>query len=236
MIKGIYFISQNLGYKQKNMEVVANNLANINTTGFKRELPFAEIMSRIADAPVKHLTDFSQGNLLLTSNPLDLAVSGEAYFTLKNDKGGVEYSRNGRFRISDEGFLVNEQGLKVLGRKGEIDLSDYSLDQQQNISVSKSGEIKIGDNVVDELQISRLDDPAMLQRKEGLNFTEVDGPAKDAEPESYEIQQGYLEESNTNAIIEMQSMIDLNKDFESAQKMMNFLDESLAKATEIGRY
>lgn len=235
MIKGMYFISQNLGYKERNMQIVANNLANINTTGYKREMPFVEIMSRIADAPVKQLTDYTQGNLIQTSNTLDMAISGDGYFAVKNDRGGVEYTRNGRFRISDEGFLVNEEGQKVMGRRGEIDLSDYTFEQQQNISVSKTGEIKVGDTVVDELSISRLEDPSKMLRQNGLNFAATEGPAPEAEAGTYEIQQGYLEESNTNAILEMQSMIELGKEFETAQKMMNYLDESLGKATEIGK-
>lgn len=235
MIKGMYFISQNLGYKERNMQVVANNLANINTTGFKRELPFAEIMSRIADAPVKQLTDLTEGNLMQTSNTLDMAISGSGYFTVKNDRGGLEYTRNGRFRVSDEGFLVNEEGQKVMGRRGEVSLSDYTFEQQKNISVSKSGEIKVGDTVVDELLISKLDDPSKMLRQNGLNFMATDGPAAEEETGTYEIQQGYLEESNTNAILEMQSMIELGKEFETAQKMMNYLDESLGKATEIGK-
>ncbi|MGE5682175.1 MAG: flagellar hook-basal body protein [Bacillota bacterium] len=234
MIKGIYFVSRALESRYKNMEIVSNNLANINTTGFKRELPFSELVSRYQDAPVKQITDFTQGNLLQTSNPLDLAVSGDAFFAVQSDKG-VEYTKNGRFRVSDEGFLVNEQGYKVLGKKGEIDLSDFSMEQIETIGISKKGEIKIGDRVVDELQISKIDDPSLLNRKEGLNFFSPDNSFVDAQEGEFEIQQGYLEESNTNAILEMQSMIELNKDYETGQRMMNFLDTSLEKANEIGK-
>lgn len=235
MIKGMYFISQNLGYKDKNMQIVANNLANINTTGFKRELPFVEIMSRIANAPVKQLTDYTQGNLAQTSNPLDLALTGEGYFALKNGRGDIEYTRNGRFSISDDGFLVNEEGYKVMGKGGEIDLSGFTFEQKKNITVSKNGEVKVGETVVGELLIAKLGDPSTMQRHNGLNFLDTDGTAPEAEAGTFEVQQGYLEESNTNAILEMQSMIELSKDFETAQKMMNYLDESLGKATEIGK-
>jgi flagellar basal body rod protein FlgG len=231
----MYFISQNLGYKEKNMQIVANNLANINTTGFKRELPFVEIMSRIANAPVKQLTDYTQGNLIQTTNTLDLAISGDGYFALRNERGNLEYSRNGRFRISDEGFLINEEGMKVMGKKGEIDFSDFTFEQQKNINISKNGEIRVGDTVVDEILVSRLSDPSKMQRQNGLNFMDTEGMAPEAEESTYEIQQGYLEESNTNAILEMQSMIELGKDFETAQKIMNSLDDSLGKANEIGK-
>lgn len=234
MIKGIYFIADNMGAKQKNMDIVANNLANINTTGYKRELPFSEIITRYKDTPLKQLTDYSQGNLIETHNPLDLAVSGDVYFSLKT-ANGMEYTKNGRFRISNDGFLVNEQGDKVMGRKGEINFNNYTLDSKATISVSKKGEIQVGDSVVDDLLITKVDNSLQLDRKQGLNFESDNNAVTEASEDEFELQQGYLEESNTNAIFEMQAMIDINKDFETSQKMMNFLDSSLEKATEIGR-
>lgn len=234
MIKGIFYVSRNLESKFKNIEIVSNNLANINTTGYKRELPFSELVARYKNSNMKQLTDFNQGSLLQTSNQLDLAITGDAFFQVQGEHG-VEYTKNGRFRISEEGFLINEQGYKVMGQKGEINLSEFSSEQLQNLGVTKKGEVKIGDIVLDELQISKLDDPSLINRKDGLNFTGPENTFTDADPEEYEIQQGFLEESNTNPILEMNSMIDINKDYETGQKMMNFLDASLEKANEIGR-
>lgn len=235
MIKGIYDVSKNLGAKGRNMEIVANNVANINTTGYKRELPFSEVMSRFDVAPIKQLTDQSQGNLLYTANPLDLSISGQGYFTLKNANGQIEYSRNGRFKISEEGFLENEEGFRVMGKKGEIDFNDFTLDKSQTISVGRNGEIKIGDNIIDDLQIAVAPNPYAMERKKGLNFVPDEGVLPDALEDSFEIQQGYLEESNSNPVIEMQAMIDISREFESAQKMMNYLDQSLEQATQIGK-
>ncbi|MEI7812261.1 MAG: flagellar hook basal-body protein [Ignavibacteria bacterium] len=234
MIKGIYYISRTLESKFKNIEIVSNNLANISTTGFKRELPFAELVARYSNQSIKQLTDYSQGNLLQTSNQLDLAINGKGFFAVQG-KNGTEYTRNGRFKISEEGYLVNEQGNKVLGKKGEINLREFSSDQLQLLGISKKGEIKVGTSVVDELQISTVHDPSMLERKGGLNFDSTEESFHDANTEEFEIQQGWLEESNSNAITEMHSMIDINKDYETGQKMMNSLDTSLEKANEIGR-
>jgi len=235
MIKGIYFMSQNMHSKVNNIEIVANNLANINTTGFKRELPFSEIMERYKNSPVKQVTDFSQGTLLFTSNPLDLALSGKGNFVLQNEKGEQEFTRNGRLRISEEGFLVNEQGYKVIGKKGTIDFLDFQTRKDKSISISKNGEIKVGDTIIDDLKIVDLDNMDGLERKEGLNFETVNGNFKELNEGEFEIQQGYLEESNVNPVLEMQAMIDINKDFEASQKMINFLDISLEKANEIGK-
>lgn len=235
MIKGIYFMSGNMHTKVNNIEIVANNLANINSTGFKRELPFSEIIARFSGAGIKQMTDFAQGTLLFTSNPLDLALSGKGNFVVKNDDGELEYTRNGRFRINEEGFLVNEQGYKVMGKKGEIDFLDYKLSKEDSIKISKNGEIRVGDAVIDDLKVVDLDNMSGIERRDGLNFSSTSGDITELQEGDFEIQQGYLEESNVNPVLEMQAMIDINKDFEASQKMVNFLDISLEKANEIGK-
>lgn len=234
MIKGIFYASRNMHSKVNNIEIVANNLANINTTGFKRELPFSEIMARYNNS-LKQMTDFSQGTLLFTANPLDLAISGKGNFVVQKEGESLEFTRNGRFRISDEGFLVNEQGYKVMGKKGIIDFMDYQISKDKSITISKNGEVRIGEEIVDELKIVDFDNWSGLDRKEGLNFAAADDNYKELDEGEFEIQQGYLEESNVNPVLEMQAMIDINKDFEASQKMLNFLDVSLEKANEIGR-
>lgn len=235
MIKGIYSSGNNLHYKVKNMDIVANNLANLNSTGFKRELPFSEIIERFKNENIKQLTDFKQGTLLSTGNQLDMALSGNAYFTLEKPDGGEEYTRRGQFKVSNEGFLVNDQGYKVVGKSGPINLSGTQLDEDTNITVSKSGEMKIGDKILDELKIVKLDDSQPLVRKEGLNFALDTGMYVEAEEDTYELQQGFIEESNVNPVLEMQDMISINKEFETTQKVINALDQSLEKAIEAGK-
>lgn len=234
MIKGIYTSGSNLHSKVKNMDIVANNLANVNSTGFKRELPFSEIIARYKDENIKQLTDFKQGTLLSTGNPLDMALSGDAYFTLETPDG-LEYTRKGQFRISQEGFLVNDQGFKVLGKSGPISLEGIQLEADNEINVSKDGEIKVGKQVVDELQIVKLENDPGLIRKEGLNFSLSGGMYVEAEEETYEVRQGFIEESNVNPVLEMQAMIDINKEFEATQKVISALDNSLEKAMEAGK-
>lgn len=236
MVKGIYVVAQNMVAKEKNLEMVASNLANINTTGYKRELPFSEIIALYQQEPVKNLTDFSQGTLSQTYNPLDLGITGNGSFAVKTENG-IEYTRNGRFRVSDEGFLVNEQGYKVLGRKGEIDFMQTELNKDQTITISESGEIRMGDQVIDKLYIAKFDNNISLLRKEGLNFSSPDGgfDLEEAPEDGYSVRQGYLEESNVNPLIEMQAMISIQKEFESSQKVINTLDRSLEKANEAGR-
>ena len=113
MIKGIFQSAKSLQACNKNMEKVANNLANINTTGYKREGMFSEILSSMTGPKIRSVVDTSQGELFTTSNPLDMAINGDGLFVLQSENG-YEFTRNGSFRISDEGFLVMKKEKKLL--------------------------------------------------------------------------------------------------------------------------
>ncbi len=235
MIKGIYTAARSLEYKVKNIDVIANNLANLSTTGYKREVPFSEVINQMGDVQVKKVTSQRQGDVLQTANPLDLAITGKGFFAVKNDNGEIELTRNGRFKISDEGFLVDSSNQKVLGKNGPISMEDTMQNKDSKILVTKSGEIKIGDKTVDTLLIMNVGDSTQLVRANESNFT-ADGQQNFAASENdYGISQGYLEGSNTNAIEEMEAMIQLNKEYESAQKIITALDQSLGQANEIGK-
>ena len=231
MIKGIFQSAKSLQACNKNMEKVANNLANINTTGYKREGMFSEILSSTGPK-IRSVVDTSQGELFTTSNPLDMAINGEGLFVLQSENG-YEFTRNGSFRISDEGFLVNEEGKKVIGKNGEIDLSSFLNGEDAKISVSKNGEIQVNDTPVSELLVVKIDD--FEKRKTGLNFNATENIMDFVQQDKYEILQGYLEESNVNPILEMENMINISKDYESAYKMITYLDGTLEKANELGK-
>jgi len=234
MIKGLYSAAQNLYAKMKNIEIVSNNLANINSTGFKRELPFSEIISRFDSPNIKQITDFSNGAFTQTTNPFDLAISGKGFFTIKKETG-TELTKNGKFSISDDGFLTDQNGNRVQGKKGDINILDSILDKNEKVVITKSGEIKAGEKIIDELLISSPDDELSLVRTDGLSFTNTDELYTTAENELFEVHQGYLEESNVNPIIELQSMIELNSNFETTRKMINSMDDSLGRTNEVGR-
>lgn len=234
MIKGIYHAARSLETQNKNLERIANNLANLNTVGYKREGMFIQILNQLGLPQVKSPVDMSQGELVETKNPLDLAIVGVGLFVVKTEKG-FEFVRNGNFQISEEGFLVDKEGRKVIGKNGEINLSEYQLDENNLLSISRNGEIKVGENVVDNLLIAKLNEDTYEQRKEGLNFDSISDIQELAEEGEYQILQGYLEESNVNPIHEMENMIRVSKDYESSYKMVISLDESLQKSVEIGK-
>ncbi len=235
MIKGIYTVARSLEHRTKNIDVVANNLANINTTGYKREVPFSEYIDGFGESYIKKISSQQQGETILTSNPLDMAIYGEGFFAVKGDDGNVELTRDGRFRISDEGYLTDANGKKVLGQNGTINLEEILQQKDSIFLVSSAGEIKIGDQLVDALLIVKVDNPEELVRSGGSNFITNDENFANALADEFKISQGYLEQSNTNPILEMESMIQLNKTYETSQKIINSLDQSLDLANQIGK-
>lgn len=235
MIKGIYTVARSMDQRAKNIDVIANNIANINTTAYKREIPFSEYINEAGESQIRKLTSQQQGELVLTSNPLDMAISGNGFFVVKGDDGRLELTRNGRFQISDEGYLVDAEGKKVLGKNGGIYLEDILREKDSAIVVSSAGEIKIGEQYVDTFLIVKVDSPEQLERSGESNFFVNDENFVEASFDDFKISQGYLEESNTNPILEMEAMIQLNKAYERSQKIINALDQSLDYANQIGK-
>lgn len=235
MVKGLYDAARSMHNKIRNIEIVANNIANINTTGYKREIPFSEYLDKqTGPDKLTQLTDFTSGSLMKTGNPFDMALKGNGFFMIETEQG-VELTKSGRFTISDEGFLVDQSGNKVLTDNGGINLDELLFEGNNSFQIKKNGEIQIGDNIVGQLAIASIDDQSGMKRMEGQKFLFTDGMHRVALEEEYELHQGYIEESNCNPIIEMQAMIKLNKEYETAAKIISSLDQIMAKSKEIGR-
>ncbi len=236
MDRGIYEVARGMHIRMKNMDMVANNLANVNTTGYKREVPFAEYLSRMENQPMKQLSDLSEGSLVKTDDPMNLALSGNAYFMIQTEKG-IELTRNGNFKITNDGDLVTNDGYKVLTYGGGLNLFDgiMNKDEIHEIKFADNGDIYVNGHVLDKLMIARVDNQQFLERDSGAKFFREDQNYVLANDDEYKVQQGYLEDSNVNALTEMQEMIKINREFESAQKAVTTLDKMLGQAKEIGK-
>jgi flagellar basal body rod protein FlgG len=234
MIKGIYHAGRSLSNQTKNLERIANNLANINTIGFKREGLFIEFLKQEGGSEIRTPVDLRQGNFAQTGNPLNLAISGDGYFVL-HFNGQYELTRNGNFAISENGFLVNQDGKKVMGKNGEISLLNYTISDEQVISINENGEIRIGDTIVDTILIANRDEKLNDFGILGLKYDDLTDLDLSIGEDSYQILQGYLEESNVNPIEEMELMIKVSKDYEASYKIVQSLDDTIQKANEIGK-
>lgn len=235
MVNGLESASRSLSLNEKKIGSIVNNLANINSTGYKRELPFEQLILNNEEMTVRsNILDFTQGELVQTDNPLDLAISGDAFFVIENNNGDIQFTKNGKFKLSEDGYLVDARGNKVLGENGEVLLQEDFWQKNRSINISLDGEIFIGEEYLDRLKIVKIEEKNNLIRTGNNNYRLANGFFDSADPEEYQVAQGYLESSNVNPIVEMEEMIRISKEYESAQKMIQYLDEIMGKANEIG--
>ncbi|MGF1455558.1 MAG: flagellar basal-body rod protein FlgF [Alphaproteobacteria bacterium] len=231
---------------RRTMDVIANNLANMNTTAFKAEtVLFREHGEALPKADRPHDTvrfvmdygltrSFEEGQMVATGNSLDLAISGDGFLTVRTPDG-ERYTRNGHLGTDTESRLVTHDGHPVLDENGR----EIFLDRNNGpIAISENGTIRIGGDLEDleepvRLMMVRFDTVQALEKVGGSLFkTDQDPlPAEEAK-----ILQGMLEKSNVSAIGEMTRMIETMRAYQSATKSGEKSHEMTSKAIErLGR-
>jgi len=247
MIKGIQSTGSALKPMMTRMEVIANNLANINTVGFKKDEVFIHLMKKtdleqaggkgeIAGYDVRKFTDFSEGSLQQSGNPLDVALQGRGFFVIDTPLG-IQMTRNGNFTLSLDGTLVTSQGHPVMGTEGSIHFPDIQNLSEGRLAITETGEITIDKRVIGKFRIADVADPTIL-RKNGDSFLIVDKnvPLSTVNNESVIVRQGYLEESNVDGLEELITMVELTRNFESGQRAIQYQDGTLERLNEVGRF
>lgn len=227
-------------------EVTANNLANINTPGFKGSNLFFKLYNQNIDgvttqtAVPMQLPNLSQGELELTGNTFDVAITGEGFFMVESD-GRQLLTRDGRFGMSTDGYLINNDGAKVIGSSGPIQIPEYfqASDLYGNdatLVISKDGTIYINDQVHEKIALVDVKNPAMLKRM-GDSYFVVENSNAIKEAESAELMHGYYENGNVNVLMETVDMMRNMQLFESQQKALATTDETLTSAiNSLGRF
>lgn len=215
-------------------DVISNNLSNVQTAGFKRDVPvFREVLAASQDGALRQTreevkTVFEQGDIQRTGNPLDLAIEGEGFFRVKTPSG-IRYTRAGNFRIDREKKLIHESGFPVLGRQGEVTL------RGQGIVVERNGSIKADGAEIDQIEPVTFQDLGALKH-EGHGLFRLEGGLSEIPAEESSLLQGSLELSNVNPVQEMVRLMECLRTYESYVKMVHTNDEMEAKASnEIGR-
>ena len=209
--------------QEHRINIISNNLANAGTTGFKREVPVFEGFMVKATK-----TDFSQGHLQQTGNSLDLALTGPGFFQI-DTPFGVRYTRDGAFTLADDGTVVTVDGYPVVGA-GAVPPETVDL------VVDGNGEIRADGEVVGQIQVVEFADPSILA-KDGYNryVPKVEGVAGVPALET-EVQQGCLEGSNVQAVMESVTLIDTLRTYEVFQKVVHSFQEADQKTiNEVGR-
>ncbi|MGF1625614.1 MAG: flagellar basal-body rod protein FlgF [Alphaproteobacteria bacterium] len=204
----------------RHMEVVANNLANMNTPSFKAErLVFTELLHKAAGLDVDDMgpmsfveahgtyLDFSEGSMTPTGNPLDVAIAGDGFFAVQT-ADGTAYTRAGRFSLDATGTLVTSDGLPVLAAGG----GPVQINQSAQVSIAGDGTISGDDGVIARLQVVRFEDEQSLLR--GPNGIYSPGDQAPLEVASPQVVQGMVEGSNVSPILEMTRLIDVSRSYQ----------------------
>jgi flagellar basal-body rod protein FlgF len=213
---------------QRELDIVANNLANVDTAGFKFETlmektnPAYPARTVGAPGPVKFVLgdgvgrDFSQGGLRQTGAPFDLAIDGDAFFAVSTPDGD-RYTRDGRFRLNDQGKLVTQDGAPVQGDGG----GDITIDPEKGpVLIAADGTVSQGDERVGKIGLVRFDNRSVLE-KSGDNLFRNTANAAPAPAPDAQVRQGMLESSNVKSIVEVTRLIELSRAYERTSKMMD---------------
>lgn len=231
---------------ERRFTTVTNNLANIDTPGFKLDgLSFREVlMKKIGPQYIKTYKetvpyiDFQQGILEPTHNPLHLSIVGEGFFRVQTPQG-IAYTRAGNFTLDAERRLVTPQGYPLLANGAPIIL-DPGMAQEglvtiDNIKlrVSPEGILSVDGTEIARLDVVTFDDLNKL-KKLGENLYISDG-AQEMMALNYEVRQGFIEKSNVNPIKEMVNLIEIHRTFEALQRSIKAYDESTEKLIDSAR-
>ncbi|MBN1130586.1 MAG: flagellar hook-basal body protein [Chitinispirillaceae bacterium] len=221
---------------------IANNLANINSTGYKQSGLFLKSYQKYLANDLQQpnvnreikadevYIDYSEGAPRQTNGPLDVFIKGSGFLTVMTPEG-VQYTRNGNLSLDAEGFLVTSDGSKVMSKDGYI-----SVEREYPIHINEKGELSQRGQIKAILKIVDFDKPYKLLRCGEGRFKPEQPVESERVSAGYVIKQGYLESSNVNVISNMVQMIAAYRNFEADQRALHAQDQTLDKAVNtVGR-
>lgn len=251
MVRGLFTAYTGMANEQKRLDIIANNLANAATVGYKEEnvtnQAFDDVLAvKIRDNSEAYndrrigrmslgvklgevYTNFSQGSLRETGVTYNLALDGKGFFTLSvTDKAGnthTRYTRNGNFTMNRDGYIVDTDGNRLMGENGEIIVPIEAV----NVVIDANGAIYADGQYVDTVLITDFEDYNYLQKTGDTMYEAVEGA--ETVPAAASVMQGYTEQSNVNVVSEMVEMISITRAYEANQKVIQSIDQTLDKAT-----
>ena len=209
----------------RRMSVISHNLANLNTTAYRREdLMFEEVLRETQDGEtgnismVQDVSSFfklESGPMESTGNPLDVAINGDGYFTVETEDG-PRYTRDGSFMINADNELVTKEGRAVLDAQGNV------IDMPENggrIEIARDGTVSTPDEDLGQLGVVTFENEQALKKRPDSLYDPEDMNPQPAE--NPEIHQGMLEGANIQGITEMTNMMDVVRSYQGAKKMMD---------------
>ncbi len=213
---------------RRSLDIVSNNIANMNTAAFKREavmfreyvvtmpeteVPVARRVSYVQDVAV--IRDFREGDFRATGNPLDLALEGSNFFRVRMEDGSERYTRNGHFRISENGTLVTSNGRPVLDQDGNEIVFD-PLDGE--INISKDGTISTrGRDVIGRIGVVTFEN---LNALEKVGDSLYESAIEPVPSQNFTLLQGMIEASNVEPLMEMTRMIEISRRYQAVARVL----------------
>jgi flagellar basal-body rod protein FlgF len=231
MSKAIFIALSGAVLKEKQMELISQNLANSNSSAYKKmratfkdflTSPESEQEGKIMSDLASVKTDFSMGGLHQTGNPFDVALEGNGFFALENNR----YTRRGDFKRNSEGYLTTPNGIPVLGSGG----SPIFIPQGK-LEIGPGGELSVNQTPIDTLKAVEFLNKDSLTRL-GEDLFQTDDPGS---PAKTLFKQGHLEGSNVEVVKEMTQIIMTLREFQAFQKIIQGLDDTNAKMIDVAR-
>lgn len=214
----------------RQLEVIANNMANVTTPAFKAEaMQFGEYLVRAdRSAPLSFVEesaitrDWTEGSERPTGNPLDVAIHGDGLFVVSTPEGD-RYTRKGRFELDAQGQLVTVEGFPVQGDGGPIVIPA----EDGEVTIAEDGTVSNNQGTLGKIRLVRFDDPNQLAAQ-GLGLYRTAAAAQPADASS--LAQGMVEDSNVQPILEMTQLIQVTRDYQATQKMIETEHERAMRA------
>lgn len=262
MLRGLYTAAASMKSAEFKMDTLANNLANVNTVGFKKNginfQSFPEMLLQKIDQngakdigtiasgnKVKNTAiDFNQGSLRQTGSTFDLAIQGDGFFTVMDpNTEKMYYTRNGEFIIDNQGYLTTLDGKWVMSQRATEQESPILLPPgAKEVQITNAGTVAVDGNSIASIKIATFEDNRTLEKFQDNLFTGSEATVEKEhlyadEGSEYQIFQGTLELSNVNVVSEMVSNITGMRLYESLQKNIQMQNSTLEKAVnEVGQY
>lgn len=221
MLKSLKIAGEGLKAQLVRNDIIANNLANVTSSGFKKILArFSREAS--GELAISSSTDFSPGNLKRTDNPFDLALKGEGFFVVETPQG-ERYTRCGSFSFNESGTLVTLAGHPVLASEGQVTVAP-----EDRVEVGRDGSITVNGLPRFTLRIVKCDDVSALVREGAeLYRAEPGAPLHRLGRDEVAVLPGFIEESNVNPLREMVGMITALRTYGALEKSLQSADEIL---------
>lgn len=222
---------------RKDMQITANNIANINTTGYRgQNLVFEEYLSKPQgqDDPLSYVTSRGQydntdpGAVSITGNPLDIALEGPGFISVVGPGGETAYTRDGRFQTDPSGILMTQAGYPVASGGGaSITVPADSTD----IKIDEKGNIYNQDGQIGRIMVTEFDNPQVVQPMGNNLYSAAEG-ANPGEATETRVMQGALEDSNVQGVTEMTRMIEISREYQSLQRLLQSENDRLRSAIQ----